>query len=521
MHIAEVQDRRRAEPKMVAISLLVLAICMFFPINYFLWFFDSGFSVNSRWVVIEVTLCEDHPHQCDGEEAPLQVGDRIVEFAGFNYRDFETNRAINPFEEIEPGDEIDILFTRDGTEQWISWQIPIQDEITRLVSLIAPFFVFGPFWLAGSAILIFMRPRSRQWLLLVLMNFLTAFWLATGIYSNFRVLYSSLLLHAASWMMLPVYLHLHLIVPSSLVNRPIRAGLIVLYIFAGVMAVLELALIPPQYVYYISIFLLTLGSISLIIYRILRKDTTPADKIASQLMLLGISFAFLPGMIIWMIPTILNIEPPGVFATSVSMLALPLFPMFYTYTVFKRRLGIFEVRLNRLIGIYSVFIIYLLILSMALFFRASFPTPSSEVYAFYLLIIFAVGLAVFPLRDQFRRLINRFAYGTKVDPDDLYHLYASEIPASSDRESLVRLLNTSIIPPLRVNQSIILISEGMSFAPLFSTGLADNQLTLSPEEIAALKLIAGVYQPPRLEGESEDEDFPAWIRLALVLERRS
>ncbi|MFN2190219.1 MAG: hypothetical protein ACK2T3_15760, partial [Candidatus Promineifilaceae bacterium] len=192
MRTSDILIRRRIKPKHLAISLLVLAACLAFPVVFYLDYFDSGFSVNSRWVVIEVTLCDDHPEMCEDSEAELQIGDRITKYAGFTSEDFETNRALSPFGETKPGDIIEISFLRDNVPHVIDWQIPFQNPFTRLIALIAPIFVFGPFWIAGTAILLFMRPRSQQRLLFILMNYLTALWLATGIYSNFRVLYSSL-----------------------------------------------------------------------------------------------------------------------------------------------------------------------------------------------------------------------------------------------------------------------------------------------------------------------------------------
>ncbi|MFN2188586.1 MAG: GAF domain-containing sensor histidine kinase [Candidatus Promineifilaceae bacterium] len=240
-------------------------------------------------------------------------------------------------------------------------------------------------------------------------------------------------------------------------------------------------------------------------------------------MLIGIALAFLPGLLIWMVPTILNIDPPGVFATSVAMLALPMLPMFYTYAIFKRRLGDFEVRLNRLLAIYSVFIIYLLILSVALFFRASLETSSSTFFGFYFLVILAVGLAVFPLRDYFGKQINRFAYGSKFDPDDIFHIYATDIPAAMDRAILTELLTSEILPPLRIHQSMLLIKNGEDYESLFSYGVEEDNQELSIHEVNALKSASGVYLPPMVQGNWEENQTgsPEWVRLALMLERHS
>ncbi|MGB3714718.1 MAG: GAF domain-containing protein [Candidatus Promineifilaceae bacterium] len=521
MDVARVKNRQRVDIKLLAIAIFVLLACLVYPIYYSFQYFDSGFTLNSRWVVIEVTLCSDYPEFCEGQEPKIRVGDRITQIGEFTFEDFESNRNLSLYGSTPPGGSIAIVFVRNGNQYTILWEIPPQSIFEQIESLVAPILVFGPFWLAGTVILMFMWPHSSQWRLLVLMNYLTAFWLATGVYSNYRVLYSSILLHAVSWLLLPVYLHLHLIVPGPITKRSLKNALAALYGGAVLLAFLELAQILPQFAYAISIMVIAFGSIGLLAYRILSRHTSPSDKVAARLMVAGIGLAFGPGIMIWLLPTLLELSTPGVLATSIALLALPMLPLFYTYAVFKRRLGVFEVRLNRLLTIYSLFFVYLLILSLALLFGGSIPTLGDQVFSFYLLVILAVILAVMPLQEQFRRRVNKLAYGIEFDPDDLYHVYASEIPAAVDRDSLVYILADEIIPSLGIHQSALFIYEGTGYVPIYERGIAFDHPSYSETDLVTLISRSGVYHPPDIDETLEQAREFAWVRLTLTLERRT
>jgi nitrate/nitrite-specific signal transduction histidine kinase len=519
--MVEASSRRRVNYNLVAVAIIVLLACLFYPFYYSFVYFDSGLNMNSRWVVIDVTLCDDNPELCVDQEPGIQVGDQITRIGEYSFEDFESNRNLSLYGDTSPGQSTSIVLSRNGFQHSIEWMIPPQNIFGQLESLVAPLLVFGSFWLAGTVILLYMQPHSTQWRLLVMVNYLTAFWLSAGFYSNVRIFYSSIVLHAVSWLLLPVYLHLHLIIPESITERSLNRFLLALYGSAVIMAILELAQILPPYTYTFSLLIVVIGSISLLLYRIFNKNTPQSDKVAARLMVVGIGLAFGPGIIIWLVPTLLELGTPGVLATSIALLTLPILPLFYTYAIFKRRLGVFEVRLNRLLAIYALFIVYLVILSIALLFGDSLPTPDNQVFTFYIMVFLAVILAIIPLQDQFRRRVNKLAYGIEFDPDDLYHVYASEIPATVDREALVRILADEIMPPMGVRQSALLIQSGMEYLPVYMRGLEDDRFELDEPNLAVLISESGLYRPPETEDSFDLDDEISWVRLTLTLERRS
>ena len=106
MQAAEISKRRQVDPKLLTIAFLVLVACLIYPIAFAIGYYDSGFSLNSRWTVIEVTLCEDHPDYCDGNEPPIQIGDRITVYDGHTFEEFESHRELDPFGGGRPGELI-------------------------------------------------------------------------------------------------------------------------------------------------------------------------------------------------------------------------------------------------------------------------------------------------------------------------------------------------------------------------------------------------------------------------------
>jgi signal transduction histidine kinase len=513
--------RQPVDYKLVSFAGIVLLACLFYPFVYAIWYLSPGFTFNARWVVIDITLCEDDPSLCTETDLPIQISDQIVKIGELDYQTNEDNRNRAPFAGVRAGETVTIELFRNGEQLSVEWVMPAQNLAKQIESLIIPLLVYIPFWLAGTVILIFMQPHSTQWRLLVLFNYLTAIWLAVGVTPAWPVLYSSLILHAVSWLMLPVFIHLHLVVPSPLLKSDYRIPLVILYVFALLMAALELLQMLPRFIFIISILMATLGSIVLLSFRTYSKRTSSADRVASRLMLAGVALAFGPGIIIWLLPTLLEIRTPGILATSLALLVIPMLPLFYTYAIYKRRLGLFEVRINRLLSLYALFIVYLLILSAAALYGSVIPSSGGQVYAFYIMIILAFALAVIPLQEQFRKRFNKLAYGTEFDPNDLFNVYASKIPAALDRDSLVDLLANEIMPSLSIRRSALLINRVSEYRTFYEHGVDLVEEGIPAKELDELISNAAIYLPSEAKDDVNGEETTGWVRLALLLQRPS
>ena len=88
-----------------------------------------------------------------------------------------------------------------------------------LFSLLAPLI----FWLMGTVVIIFLRPRDERWLVLVLFSYVTAVWIAAGL--GQRTAGAAFVFHAVIWFFLPLSVHLHTILPSELFGRRVAASL--------------------------------------------------------------------------------------------------------------------------------------------------------------------------------------------------------------------------------------------------------------------------------------------------------
>src|SRR5262249_31781520 len=133
-----------------------------------------------------------------------------------------------------------------------------------------PFTVLFPltFWLMGTVVILFLRPRDERWQVLVLFSYVNALWIASGLASEERVAGSGVVFHAVIWLFMPLALHLHLILPNALTRKRLR---IVgpLYAVSVVVAVLDnLHLLSDLFEYYTSFTIGVLGSFSLLLARL-------------------------------------------------------------------------------------------------------------------------------------------------------------------------------------------------------------------------------------------------------------
>ena len=193
-----------------------------------------------------------------------------------------------------------------------------------------------------------------------------------------------------------------------------------------------------------------LGSLSLLLYRLGTQGKNSSERLATRLMLTGIALAFLPSIGLQAIPQLLGANSSGTLGFGVVQIAIPILPFFYIYAVYKRQLGPHEFRTNRLISLYSFILLYpTLFLVMVLSGNRWLTTASDRtVYLLVISTIFAVATP--PLLARFRQWINKLAYGTEHDPDALIRVFADQVPSAIDRETLVELIISDILPSLLI-----------------------------------------------------------------------
>jgi signal transduction histidine kinase len=510
---------RKSDPRLFVISGIVLAICLYYSYVYAFKAPITGITWNTKWQIIDRKPCINDIVSCEANKDNIQDGDQFRLIGDYTVEELDRDRRLVPFSGFEVGDTVPVMITRDSEQVETTWLMPRHSVINQIEFLITPLLIYGPFWLMGSFILLFMKPRDERWRILIVFSFTTALWIAVGLPSVSRVSISSLFLHALSWILIPVYLHLHLLVPTPLGKRNRYLLISVLYIFTMILATAELIQVLPLSSYLLAILVAGLGSIILLGYRSFILQPS-ADRLASRLMLTGVTLALGPGFILHIVPTLLGIGA-GQIAIVLSIIAIPILPLFYTYAIYKHQLGIQEPRINRLLASYGLFLVYLTVLGVSFLIASSWLLPANELLAFGLIAALALLLTTLPLRDLAIKNFDRLAYGTRYNKEEILEYYAGRIPTVSNRKELLQLLTKDLLPSLNIHQSALLRLNHEEINLFYQVGVNLKQSNFTPKVVQILSEIANRYRPKhgsRLESYLSGLD---WVRLAVPLRARA
>jgi signal transduction histidine kinase len=433
--------------------------------------------------------------------AKLMVGDYLLKVGSVSWSAFRANSTQLLFEDTAPGETVPIEILRNSQPVNISWVIPGVTSREFLDRLINVWWLAYVFWLAGAATLLLVRPKDIRWKLLISANYLTAVWLIAGNVSTWQIWHSTILMRAALWLCVPVYLHLHWVLPKRLTRIP-KPIIWSLYLLALMMVLAEWLQLLPRSAFFNGFVIAIAGSIVILFLHVFFQPNYRRETgllISAQI--LGVLPAILISLTRW---------------SGGILLTLPLIPLMYFYTIYRRQLSGLELRANRFISG------YLFLILLGLFFIFIIPIinnqlnfPFAPVYvgvvsALHAIIITLIG---FP---YFERFINRRLLGIPLAPTHLLEIYASRITTSMDFPSLVYLLRNEILPSLLVRQSALLrFDDNGRMIPLYLEGVDITQLP-SDEGVSEFRSRSGEYRPSL--SEENDEDPFSWVRLPFSLE---
>jgi signal transduction histidine kinase len=514
-------------------TLIVLAVVMLlmgvgYTLVYVLWTPYPGVDYDASWQVIAFDMpCAADPDWCTMRDDALQIGDQLLKIGDLTFDAYRTQPTLVAFTGYHPGDRVPITLVRDGETRHVVWQMLGPTGNTYFIRLIG-FLIFLPFWLAGTIVLLFLRPRDQVWRLLIAFNYVTAIWIAAGIPSATHSAYSVLVLRFITWMMLAVYLDLHMLVPSPVLTMAGRhhwSG--VLYAVCIGMAIAGVFNLIPGSVNNLALLGAVASSLSLLIYRLFR-PLQPATQLALRLMLWGNALAFGPGLALYVIPTLTESSLAGRVPIIVMMVAISMQPFFYIYALYKNRLGELEFRANRLLSLFAFLTLYVTVFLFAFLAGSRWVNFTSQTIAFSLImsVIFITG-ALF-LHPPFQRLIDRLAYGTEHSANDIIRAFANQIPRALNRDALVGLLTHEVAPSLLIRRSALYLTDGPDVTLLYADGVTTLVSEVVSDEAAPIETLstgmvsadvahllahAGVYRPP----EPNQTDAFAWVRLALPI----
>ena len=277
----------------------------------------------------------------------LQVGDQITKIGATTWDEFDNDLRRRFFEGAIPGQVIPILVERDGQILSLDWIYPGPTSAQILERLNSQWWLVYVFWLAGTATLLFIRPKDGTWFLLSALNYLTALWLAAGSGpSHWHLGESAIVLRAAIWLCVPVYLHFHWVFPKPFVRLPIYI-LGALYVAGGGLALAEWLQIITPFAFLWGFLLAIGGSILIIAAHFILQ---PAYRRDVLILVMGAALALLPLFFISGV-ILLGIQPSS-FTMGGLILALPALPGAYFFTVYRQQLGRQVRRARRLVNLY-------------------------------------------------------------------------------------------------------------------------------------------------------------------------
>jgi signal transduction histidine kinase len=509
---------RKSDLPLFVISGIVLAICLYYNFVYAFEAPITGIVWNANWQIIEVKPCLADTVSCEANQEKIQVGDQFYSIGNYNTEEMDSDRRLVPFSGYETGDVVPIMLIRDGQQVETTWLLPQDSVIKQIEFLITPFLIYGPFWLVGSFVLLFMQPRDERWRILIVFSFITALWIAIGLPAVYQVSYSSIFVHVISWLMIPVYLHLHLLIPAPLGKRNRYILISALYIVASIVAVAELFQVVPRFIYLLAILVAGLGSIIILGYRSFFLPSS-ADRLASRLMLAGVSLALGPGIILFIVPTVMGIGSSQL-AISLAILAIPILPLFYMYAIYKHKLGFQEPRINRFLASYALFLVYLTVIGVTLLLAGRWLQLASETLVVVLVVALALFMTTLPLRELAIGVIDRLAYGRRYNKEKLVQYYASRIPAVSNRNELLQLLTEDLLPSLNIHQSALVLLNHKGIIFLYQVGVNINPTIITSNVKQILSNNTNRYRPKSDSRLEPDFSGLEWVRLIVPLKAR-
>jgi len=500
----------------VVISLLVLPPCLYYP--YATIRPSVPFSLLPGWKVNGVDPpCKD-PARC------LQPNDQVDSIGQITYDDFRRDRTLNAYKEIQEKGSVQVHIRRNGVLMTILVKRapPPPHFINRF-----PFTVLFPltFWMMGTVVILFLRPRDERWQVLVLFSYVNALWIAAGLASGIRTAGSAVVFHAVIWLFMPLSLHLHLILPSSLTEKRFR---IVgpLYAVSIAVAVLDsFHLLSGLFEYYLSFTIGVLGSLGLLLARLFLK-VPAAVKVATRIMLFGAVLGFGPILVFYIfVPVFL---PPERFSAQsysdvypwvlvLLLVAVPILPMGYLYAIYKHHISTLEFRANRLLGAYGFSTLYSTIYVVLLFTISVRLGPlNQKIFASTLLLSLVFLSAGLVLRGRFQALVDHHIFGIRHSPEEVIDLVSERIPKAFDRAILAQVIVGEILPTLLIRQSALYLFGEAQVDTLYRQALPDDEPEPTRGELDEHLTRGRRYLQP-----AETESPRSWVRLVMPLSLQS
>lgn len=251
-------------------------------------------------------------------------------------------------------------------------------------------------------------------------------------------------------------------------------------------------------------------------YQAFRASTVP-NKVISRIMLAGVILAFIPGLFLWIFPRLIDVESGSLISVAVPIIAIATFPLFYLYAIYKKNLGIWEFRLNRLLYYYTLFLLTFSILSLIFLIGTRWQPQSYDISVLFMIAVATVLILFIPIQRRFQRFLDRLAFGSGQTPEELYRKYATRIPATVDGNELKSLLESEILPNLGIQQSAVYLYSGKDIEAVHEFNIPELNKQLSLDDLDPLLTLSHTYIPPDANIDGLDK-YLNWVRLVIPIE---
>ncbi|MEM6456211.1 MAG: ATP-binding protein [Acidobacteriota bacterium] len=432
--------------------------------------------------------------KCDpawGENC-VQVGDQLVMIDGF---DRETYLRERWQPTIRWKMQTDAVVLRDGQRIPIVIHALSPTFGSHLEGVVAACFPLL-FWLMGTFAVIAVRPRDERWWVLIAFYYITALFFASGFISKSRVGLSSLVLHVTAIMSMPVVVHLHLILPRPLFRHHRRVAW-AMYVIATFLLILDLSGAAKIYQFfwiYLSGILIGLG---IVLFRSIWSNEI-ATLLTSRMLLFGVILGIIPWVAAAITFTIgrdpsLDVKIDTVLLGCITLVALPNWGISYLNAIYRHDLGPFQVRANRMVGIYGFTSLYITIYLTAYFLLGmrfavfqAYPLVTS-MFASVIFVAFAPTLY-----SRFQLFVDRAIFGIPYQPHEVVNAFAERIPAAVDRRALRRIVLDEVLPTLQIEQSALYLFDQEQARAVYAQAV-DGSETVDVSTLRMLQPAGGRY----------------------------
>jgi signal transduction histidine kinase len=480
----------------ILISLFVLFIL--FSYTYALLFLapSPGFAFNNT----NGRIVEVYTQPQEGMPT-LQIGDVIKKIGPVSWETYQTDDKVLLFEGFQVGDIVEIIVDREGKTILIPWKFTglTQNVLsTRLVNIWGLSFLF---FFVGAAALALIRPRDILRNLFVAINYLTALWLIFGMLSHSHIWLSSGLLHASTWLLLPVYLHFHWLFPKPL--KPLsKTFIVVFYLICLCFAIAEFFQLVYKSLYALAFLIALAGSFTLQVIHYKKHEDQRRDI---KLLAIALAIAFLPPIVLGIL--IATGSAPHI--AVIGLFSLPFMPLAYFYAIYRRSMGGLEIRLNRIISLYLFLILFGVALFITVIPLVSLNLQVENVLIISIVIILALVYTAISIYPKFQTFVEKRYLGIKLDSQTLQEEYISRIIASTSLNNLLHVLENEVFPSLLIRQYAFVQNTNGNLKALLTKNVSASEM---PDETATNSLLerSGKFIPDFLSDN--------WMRLILPLQ---